>query len=111
MIYLKQNPVPSVPERQTNCFEYMFVLSKGKPNFFNPRVTRPLNIPSRTVNYKYMYPLEDEKRHYEKKYRSRKVRKYKLAGNIWKYKTSKDKYNKLKTLTYTIQTILMFLKS
>ena len=36
MIYLKQNPVPLTHNRYEQCFEYMFVLSKGRPNVFNP---------------------------------------------------------------------------
>jgi site-specific DNA-methyltransferase (adenine-specific) len=36
MIYKKTNPNPSGSSRYINCFEYMFVLSKGKPKTFNP---------------------------------------------------------------------------
>lgn len=38
MIYYKQNYAPAYPslKRYANQFEYMFVLSKGKPNTFNP---------------------------------------------------------------------------
>lgn len=38
MIYLKQNYAPAYPtmRRYANQFEYMFVLSKGKPKTFNP---------------------------------------------------------------------------
>ena len=36
MIYAKQNPVPYNHNRYNPQFEYMFVLSKGKPNTFNP---------------------------------------------------------------------------
>lgn len=35
MIYYRQSPFPS-NERYNQCFEYMFVLSKGKPQTFNP---------------------------------------------------------------------------
>ena len=37
MIYLKTNPMPQVKQpRYRQCFEYMFVFSKGKPKTFNP---------------------------------------------------------------------------
>lgn len=41
MIYAKINPPPFPQNRYTQAFEYMFVLSKGKPKTFNPiRVQR-----------------------------------------------------------------------
>ncbi len=36
MIYAKNNPMPNNANRYTPSFEYMFVLSKGKPKTFNP---------------------------------------------------------------------------
>ncbi len=37
MIWRKTNPMPQVKQpRYTQCFEYMFVFSKGKPKTFNP---------------------------------------------------------------------------
>jgi site-specific DNA-methyltransferase (adenine-specific) len=37
MIWRKTNPMPQVRQpRYSPCFEYMFVLSKGKPKTFNP---------------------------------------------------------------------------
>ena len=36
MIYKKNNPTPQKTNRYQPCFEYMFVLSKGKPKTFNP---------------------------------------------------------------------------
>lgn len=38
MIYHKANPTPQRSNRYQSCFEYMFVLSKGKPKTFNPLV-------------------------------------------------------------------------
>lgn len=41
MLWKKLNPMPVVKQpRYTPCFEYMFVLSKGKPKTFNP-IMRP----------------------------------------------------------------------
>lgn len=36
MIYKKANPIPQNHNRYEQCFEYMFVFSKGKPKTFNP---------------------------------------------------------------------------
>jgi len=37
MIWQKSNPCPAVKQpRYSDCFEYMFVFSKGKPKTFNP---------------------------------------------------------------------------
>ena len=36
MIYYKNNPIPTNGNRYHQHFEYMFVLSKGKPYCFNP---------------------------------------------------------------------------
>jgi site-specific DNA-methyltransferase (adenine-specific) len=37
MIWEKTNPMPQVKQpRYSNCFEYMFVFSKGIPKTFNP---------------------------------------------------------------------------
>lgn len=106
MIFVKQNPVPMCPVRQTSCFEYMFVLSKNSPQVFNPRVKKKLSLSSRSVNYTYMYPKEDSKEHYKGKARTRKKRKYKLDTNIWQYTISKDKYNKNHPASFPIELAL-----
>ena len=36
MIYRKANPIPQNHDRYEQCFEFMFVLSKGKAKTFNP---------------------------------------------------------------------------
>ena len=36
MIYKKKNPIPLTHNRYEQCFEYMFILSKGVPKTFNP---------------------------------------------------------------------------
>lgn len=83
MIYAKNNPIPLTHNRYEQQFEYMFVLSKGKPNVFNG-----IREPTKSVG--------------EKRYRGFKSRKYssesirdrdewttvkesKLRRNIWFY--------------------------
>ena len=36
MIYAKNNPIPLTHNRYEQQFEYMIILSKGKPKTFNP---------------------------------------------------------------------------
>ena len=41
MIWRKPNPIPQVKQpRYTQCFEYMFIFSKGAPKTFNPIMIR-----------------------------------------------------------------------
>ena len=40
MIYEKRNPIPLTHNRYEQCFEYMFVFSKGKPKTFNPLMVK-----------------------------------------------------------------------
>ena len=43
MIYQKSNPIPIQHNRYQPCFEYMFILSNGKPNAFNPIMENTVN--------------------------------------------------------------------
>ena len=43
MIYQKSNPIPIQHNRYQPCFEYMFILIKGKPNAFNPIMENTVN--------------------------------------------------------------------
>lgn len=63
MIYMKANPIPKTHRRYMQKFEYMFVLSKGKPATFNPIIEkcvsagkkqqwgRSINTDERTAKY------------------------------------------------------------
>jgi DNA modification methylase len=93
MIYEKENPQPQVKtKRYTNCFEYMFVLSKGKPNTCNyiteecKDVGRVLNNTNRLPNGKTVEFVGNGKQ----------VNKTKIKRNIWRYdagfnRSTKDK--------------------
>jgi len=48
MIYRKQNPIPIQQGRYIPAFEYMFVISKGKPIAFNPLTERCINAGKRS---------------------------------------------------------------
>jgi DNA modification methylase len=82
MIYAKNNPTPMTHNRYEQQFEYMFVLSKGKPKTFNP-----LLIPLTTTRK----PQKDV--HHQKNYNRgagiRGHKKEKIAFNIWFYQIGK----------------------
>ena len=78
MIYKKKNTPFTRKNSYTNCFEYMFVLSKGKPKTFNPLMTPtarsgfemlPYNKRADGINKKAMGKLNDSK----------------VRVNIWEY--------------------------
>lgn len=83
MIYAKNNPVPLTHNRYEQQFEYMFVLSKGKPKVFNG-----IREPS-------MYAGEKRHREYKaREYSSEGIRSRdewttvkgtRLRRNIWNY--------------------------
>lgn len=50
MIYAKNNPIPQNHNRYEQCFEYMFVLSKGKPKTFNG-LTEPTKLAGQTMDW------------------------------------------------------------
>ncbi|MFM9826094.1 DNA-methyltransferase [Flavobacterium sp.] len=95
MIYKKENYLPLNHNRYDPEFEYMFILSKGRPKTFNP-----LKIKCKTAGDGYNFknrnsssvneignPLrarDEDKITKEEKYR----------GNIWSYATGKNKGSK-----------------
>ena len=92
MIYQKNNYMPLNHNRYDQCFEYMFVFSKGKPNTFNP-----LLIECKTAGAKYNYATRSSATTREdaaamRKRDEEKVTKtHKYRGNIWSYDTGKHK--------------------
>lgn len=82
MIFAKRNPIPLNHNRYEQCFEYMFVFSKGKPKTFNP-----IMIPCVTAGR--IYNWECKGRVEEQSVRNRKevavVKSNKQKGNIWEY--------------------------
>jgi DNA modification methylase len=58
MICKKENYVPLTHNRYEQCFEYMFILSKGKPKTFNP-----ITIPCKHAGRIEKYGLERRQNH------------------------------------------------
>lgn len=78
MIYKKTNAMPNAnSKRYRQCFEYMFILSKGKPNTFNPIM---VDVKRFDVGKQRQKNGSIEK--YEKKYSENKERK---IDNIFEY--------------------------
>lgn len=80
MIYKKSNPVPLKSRRYQNCFEYMFVFSKGSPNTFNPIMIKKKYMENRK-NKQYNKKADGKQIVHEYKAESDE----KLMENIWEY--------------------------
>ena len=91
MIYEKVNPLPTGKSRYYQAFEYMFVLSKGKPKTFNPLMQQAKDFrpngkkgTSRQINgdlFNYEYKTNKE-------VFKRNIFQYKIGL----YNTTSDKY-------------------
>lgn len=81
MIYEKSGVTPST-NRYFPCFEYMFILSKGKPKTFNP-------ICDRKNKWRERWGKTRARRNVDgtlgKEYESRKAPEFGMRRNIWKY--------------------------
>lgn len=91
MIYSKTGP-PLSHNRYEQCFEYMFIISKDKPNVFNGIKDKPNKRHGETVTGSQRNgDVLKQLTHAGK----RKIAKFGLRGNIWfydvgKWKTTKD---------------------
>ena len=90
MIYHKSNYAPAYPtlKRYANTFEYMFIMSKGKPNTFNPIQTEKATLSTKQRLGKY------RKQNGEFVIKNMKVdtgRTTKDAENVWTICPTKSK--------------------
>lgn len=81
MIYKKRNTLPLNDNRYEPAFEYMFVLTKGKPSVFNPLKELKIWIDKR--NTKQCGKEKDG----SKVIGFAKQSRYKVKTNVWDYKT------------------------
>ena len=77
MIYMKNNPMPQTGKRYNQCFEYMFVLSKGSPKTFNP-ITEE-------TKYKGVANMKNRGKDGSLDYRKTERGNEKKVGNIFAY--------------------------
>ena len=85
MIYKKKNPIPQNHNRYEQCFEYMFVLSKGKPSTFNP-----IKEPTKNFGKSFQWGnrktvMDDSQCRRDRGDDVRDVSKDKSRQNIWEY--------------------------
>ena len=93
MIYQKVNYVPLTHKRYEQSFEYMFILTKGSPNIFNPKM-----IPCKHAGKVEKYGLERRQNHgknhsmrlyNDTEYKVTKSEK--IAPNIFAYTLGREK--------------------
>lgn len=78
MIYKKKNTPFMRSNAYTNCFEFMFVLTKGKPKTFNP-------LKEKTVRNGYEMLTYNKKADGVNKKNWKELKKHKTKNNIWEY--------------------------
>lgn len=83
MIYQKKNTPFMRSNAYTNCFEFMFVLSKGKPKTFNP-------IKEKTVRSGYEMLVHNKKSDGVNKKVLKELKREKPKNNIWSYVVGLD---------------------
>ena len=94
MIYAKENAIPLNHNRYEQQFEYMFILTKGKPKCFNP-IKIPCKCAGRN-NPSGTFRMNGEDSKTGKAHTPKPVSSDKIKYNIWFYnvgfnKTTKDK--------------------
>jgi len=86
MIYAKNNPIPLTHNRYEQQFEYMFILSKGKPKTFNP-IMRDNIWKGNKTGGTFRHNGND----LEAKHTKGVVKDKSIRPNIWWYKVGKYK--------------------
>lgn len=92
MIFEKINFIPLTHNRYEQCFEYMFVFSKGKPKTFNPIMDKSKTFGSIT---KTDSKKTDSSGNYGMRKRKHKyiTNEFKIKSNIFKYATGNKESN------------------
>ncbi len=93
MIYQKKNYVPLNHSRYEQCFEYIFVFSKGSPKTFNPIMVAckyPGKMESYGIGRRQNFGVNHSMRSYEKSI-SKPTKEFKVHPNIFSYTTGKNR--------------------
>jgi len=93
MIYQKNNYVPLTHNRYEQSFEYMFILSKGRPKTFNP-IMIPCKFPNKIEKYGVERRQNHGKNHAMRLYDKtefKATKTTKIAPNIFSYSVGKEK--------------------
>lgn len=87
MIWKKTNPMPQVKQpRYNQCFEYMFVFSKGTPKTFNP-----IMIPCKCAGQSYNSTCKDITKDKQRTHKTFNINKTKVDNNIWEFAVAQNK--------------------
>jgi len=86
MIYKKINYIPLTHNRYEQEFEYMFVLSKGKPKTFNP-IKIPCKISGAKTSERTFYQTNNQNIP-TAGYKNNPISVYKQKGNVWELSTN-----------------------
>lgn len=87
MVWRKTNSMPQVKQpRYNQCFEYMFVFSKGKPKTFNP-----IMIPCKCAGQKYDSTAKNIDGESGRHKLSYNVNNEKVDDNIWEFAVAQNK--------------------
>lgn len=87
MIWMKTNPMPQVSQpRYNQCFEYMFIFSKGKPTTFNP-----IKVPCKCGGQSYNSTAKNMDAETGRHELSYNVNLEKNMDNIWQIAVSQNK--------------------
>ena len=83
----KLNPMPQVKQcRYSDCFEYMFVFSKGKPKTFNP-----IKVPCKSAGKNYNSTGKNIGGENGRRELNYIVNSEKVKNNIWEYGVASNK--------------------
>lgn len=87
MIWRKTNPMPEVRQpRYAQCFEYMFVLSKGRPKTFNP-----IMIPTKCGGQEYNSTVKQITGDKDRVYKEMIINDDKIDYNVWDFAVAQNK--------------------
>ena len=87
MIWEKENPCPQVKQpRYQDVFEYMFILSKGKPKTFNP-----IMVPCKCAGQEYHSTTKNMGGENGRTYKEFNINKEKVKGNVWECAIAQNK--------------------
>lgn len=87
MIWQKKNYMPQVSQpRYSDCFEYMFIFSKGKPKTFNP-----IKVPCKCAGQEYHSTTKNMGGENGRTYKEFNINKEKVKPNIWECAVAQNK--------------------
>ena len=91
MIYEKTNPIPQNHNRYEQCFEFMFVFSKGRPKTFNPIKEATKNAGKMMEWGNRVTKMDDNQCRRHRESDIRVCNDYKPRKNIFSYAVGVDK--------------------